>query len=411
MDRILIFKLFCKNVLISLIFLNASSLVQAGKTGPSSRSSSEEPKIQTLYERIKLQPKKIQIQFSENMTLPELLEFNRHANDVFRAAVQAGPALVNMVGTQFYQAIERLFMITQNEDESWKITANELDQNTRDFQIQSLMQVLRALDDHVYFGINEALYQEILERLKRCDCSEKSALETLYKEKDPTHSLWIYIFKVILGQILNHMDKGDRFTRMTLKYRGSTDVLINILTELNFHCNQQKAYKLKIKSLIKNTSKFTVETIDRIRSFAETPRQELYCIPNAFVLYVLEHPGRNTDVLNSFDEGKGLRYSINNMANYIETEDADPNLIKAIFQEASSFIENFKAVIYASYIRSEYEDINKVLALLAEAADFEDEYAKALVYAAYIVSAHADEAIIKEYNMKVIVSKYYGDDL
>ena len=254
----LTFRSFSKTAFATLLFFGLFSIshtAQAGKTA-SSRSytsssqtcmdtteqlAAEQARITAISDSIldKLGilgtlPREARTQFAENMTLPELLETHKNAGDIHKAVLQTGPALVSMIPEQFYQAIERLFTITQDEDGSWKFTANDLNKKIRNFQEKILMQVLRALHDHTYYGISDKIYQEIITRLKDHDWWENGILQAIY-QVDSKH-----FHGVVMGQVLNHLDEGERkldliFGEKPKKYSAP---VINIIAELALHKNK-----------------------------------------------------------------------------------------------------------------------------------------------------------------------------
>ncbi len=381
-------------------------------------------------------PPELQTFITSKKPLSEILELNK--NTELRNILKTEQALITAIPTQFAKAIDKLFTIisstTPTGENEYDLTINDLDNDIRDFHIQSLMEVLRALHDHKYYGISEAIYQHIIEKLKNSNLwTNNSQNNRLLLYKIPSN---YKIISSILMEIFNHFDgcikKYNAFIGRSFEEFDNSN-LPNIHVELYMHkkndtySNQRlQAYTRSLmKLLIQKPSVLTDETKARLLSFSEIPRPDLYYDLSPFILYALKNPGKNIKILETLvkcDENK-KQYLLKKDADseilnliledakkcntviitkasvyklYIKRDDADPEVIQNLLADTFHFTyESTKANIYSCYIKDKKANPEIIQNLLANTFHFKDETAKANIYSCYIKDKKADPKIIQ----------------
>ena len=270
-----------------------------------------------------------------------------------------------------YAVIQQLFTITPSKvkaEQHFSIKANEIHDHDLVLCVQGLLKIFRLLDN-VYPELDQEVCDRAIEDWKAREIGlwGEGALKTLYKEGLKCRNFNYFnlvnadeIIFTLLGQILNHMDGGKREFSIDLRNASELDPgILNVMAELVFHKNNNwfplfslDYNKVLIKLIAANPSKITAETREQILQRIKTPEVLLYDLTDGvhsnYLFYVLQHPGQNLDVLESFmvDEMQ----SIDSITAYLAEPSANPNLVAAILAGAFRFYETFKLQIYQAYM-------------------------------------------------------------
>ncbi len=273
---------------------------------------------------------------------------------------------------QTYAVIQQLFTITSSKvkaEQHFSIKANEIHDHDLVLCIQGLLKIFRLLDN-VYPDLDQEVCDRAIKdwKAREIELWGEGALKALYEKGLKYRKINYFnlakadeIIFTLLGQILNHMDGGTRHFAIDLRNASELDpTILNVMAELVFHKNNSwfpifslNYNKTLIKLIAANPSKITAETRQQILQRIRTPQIQLYDLTDGvhsnYLFYVLQHPGQNLDVLESFmvDE----RGSIDSITAYLAEPGADPNLVAAILAGAFRFYKTFKRQIYQAYMK------------------------------------------------------------
>ncbi len=423
------------------LFLQAGNQDRASNPLERDSKSSTEPEDESLYDQVKQFPQELQMHISGQMPLVQLLEVNKNASDVLRGSLQTGPCFTQTITEQFYQTIDSLLATAQQGDISDQFDKVE------DAHIQNLMDILTALHDYEYYGFNNVIYQATVLSLQNHPLWTNPDFQALY---NPGYfsalSKKYKLIQMLLGQILNHIDPENKKRVLRLESTcldSNSMVITNVVLKLILHANNQVtdqcdcAARKNILYFILDRPEFlTIETCERIASYVDTPRPKLYRSPGAIARYALKYPGQNLRPIRSFGF-QGPEVDSQSVYDYLSaTKSLDQELVSAMISQISDSIdgemdrctafevyikrsdatpENMEAVIdrtlvynyemfkfgvYEAYMRHTKATSKNIIKILKNAQTFCSPGYKNTLYQTYMRRADADEAIIKEYNMR-----------
>ncbi len=313
------------------------------------------------------------------------------------------PTLFRSLNRQFYDAIQALFVIIPSSDadnvQNFEIVAKQIDQETMDFHIKRLMEVLRFLDDYKHFNIEG--YQDIILELieKEQAVWAAGALDALYKKgANFFNNLEGYgIIHIVLGQVLNHMDKGNRIFILWINNLCTHDLSVNKAAELLFH-RQSKHSKRNLAScssmllslLLAQPNRFTQTTRERIRFLIETLEPTCSTI---LIACALEHPGKDLKFLKGFMQHDAAASTC--IVQYLTYKNSDPDLIATVLTVVQHFkMECNKAPSYVAYIKREDATPALMEKIITEAQQFQDVNYKTPIYHAYLKRLNIDPKLV-----------------
>lgn len=354
--------------------------------------------------------------------------------------------LTETLNRQFFDAIQALYEIVPSETPGeFDIGIKDIDQETTDFHIRRLMEVLRLLHDHARFEINEDAYQSAVINLeiKEQKLWKDDLVYALYDmlEEDPfSNRTGFDVIRILIGQILNHMDEEERTFEIKHLDSGSVSE-INAKAELLFHINSivptasgkvtsaefrwamPNASNLKLLNFITNQyDKLTKRTLEQIQSFAERPRKHLYRVPDPIILYALQNSNEENPFLEDLLQSKSDNFAeylkspvidhklaantlklmersihvhgTNAYMNYLERSDTNPETVKDILKFAKERSNRHTAKIYSAYIRNTTADPAVVVAILRDTEELNPSD-KSNIYTSYLGRANIDPGVMK----------------
>ncbi len=313
------------------------------------------------------------------------------------------PTLLKSLNYQFFSTIQALFKITFMSTPAGgqriKFKINKLKPKILDFHIRRLIEVLRLLDDHLYYGISEEAYQKAIAGLRKTEQKiwQAGALNKLY-QKNLTNTHNYHAVYMILGQIINHIDGRKRKFNLNL-WPSKSRTISSAMAELLFHVNninhddQRKSSSQMLLNLLANRPEhLTAATKERFRSFTAQPRPGRYHPYAAFIAYALTYPDEESlKTLNSFMIPEDITSM--NMTRYLKRTEADPELQTLIIQAAQG---RYKGFIYKTFIKRPDADTRTIATMLKEARESHCLSIKTQVYAAHLWRPDTGPALINK---------------
>ena len=311
--------------------------------------------------------------------------------------------LLKSLNYQFFSTIQALFKITFIETQAGvqklKLSSKKVKSKVLNFHIRRLIEILRLLDDHLYYGISEEAYHTAILDLRKTEQKiwQAGALNKLYQRHAPCKGN-NHVIHMILGQIINHIDGRKRKFNLNL-WPSRSRTISSALAELLYHVNnispendRKSSSQMLLNLLANRPEHLTAATKERFRSFTTQPRPGRYHPYVAFIAYALMHSDEESlKTLNSFMIPEDITSM--NMIRYLKRTEANPELQQIIIQAAQG---HSKESAYKAYIKRPDADARTIAAMLEEARKSQCLYTKTKVYAAYLWRPDTGAALINQ---------------
>ncbi len=328
------------------------------------------------------------------------------------------PTFFKSLSYQLFDSIQTLFAM-HDVQQGPHFIINKVEQQTLGTHIQRLMEIIRILDDHFCYQIDDDAYKAGIRQLNRTEKELfwEGALNDLYhfmQEQNFERSQDYQLIHILLGQILRHMD-GQKTTFELNPNIQESDAGVNAMVEMFFHLNnhhfkqQQANFKMLLLNLMNSRPhQLTSLTIKRLHSFHDANPNRLYHLLKGILSYILMHPGKNIDALRGFIQLCWSREA--NMVLYLKQDDSDAELMAALLTEAQEFgNEAHKHRLYTSYLQRREVDQGLVRFIIKDTHLFQSEISQFLIYKAYLRRESIDPELLTE--IFTIIANFKNQDL